>query len=386
MKITRTCVAIAVGSLASLAAPFAIAQETTGWYAGGGVGRSAATIDDARITSGLAAQGLGGIGVSNDERSTAYKIFGGYQINPYFGVEAGLFDLGHFGYRASTTPAGTLSGDMRVKGFNLDLVGTLPLTGRLSALARIGATSISAKDSFAATGAVVLPYASTNPSERSTGFKAGLGLSYALTPALAVRLEAERYRIKDAVGNRGDIDLVSVALVYRFGAAAAPRPQAIAAEPPAAEVPQRAAPVPIVLAPPPAAVAAAAAPLKVSLAADALFDFDESVIKPAGRGQLDQLASDLRGMRYDTIQVTGHADRLGPHEYNMKLSIRRAEAVAGYLSQSAGIAAGRISARGVDGTRPVTAPGDCKGTRPTPALIACLQPDRRVDVEVHGER
>jgi OOP family OmpA-OmpF porin len=40
----------------------------------------------------------------------------------------------------------------------------------------------------------------------------------------------------------------------------------------------------------------------------------------------------------------------------------------------------------VHGTEPVTAPGDCKGTRASPALIACLQPDRRVDVEVHGER
>jgi OOP family OmpA-OmpF porin len=91
-------------------------------------------------------------------------------------------------------------------------------------------------------------------------------------------------------------------------------------------------------------------------------------------------------MRYDAIQVTGHTDRLGPHDYNMKLSVRRAEAVAAYLSQSAGIAPGRISARGVDGANPVTAAGDCKGNKPTPALVACLQPDRRVEVEVQGER
>ena len=70
----------------------------------------------------------------------------------------------------------------------------------------------------------------------------------------------------------------------------------------------------------------------------------------------------------------------------MKLSARRAEAVAGYLAQSGGIEPGRIAARGVDGTEPVTAPGDCKGTKATPALIACLQPDRRVEVEVRGER
>ncbi len=385
MKFTRTSIAFALGSLASLAAPFAVAQESSGWYAGGSIGRSAATIDDARITSGLAAQGLGGIGISNDDRSTGYKLFGGYQLNPYFAVEAGLFDLGHFGYHASTTPPGTLSGDMRVKGLNLDLVGTLPLTGQLSALGRIGATSIRASDSFATTGAVVLPYASTNPSERSSGLKAGIGLAYAFTPAVAVRLEAERYRLKDAVGNRGDVDLVSVSLVYRFGTTSAPRPQAVAAAPPAVEMAPMMAAAPMAAAPAPAAPPDAV-PMRVSLSADALFDFDASVIKPAGREQLDKLASDLRGTRYDAIQVTGHTDRLGPHDYNMKLSARRAEAVAGYLTQSAGIAAGRISARGVDGMEPVTAPGDCKGTRPTPALIACLQPDRRVDVEVHGER
>ncbi|MFL6693984.1 MAG: outer membrane beta-barrel protein [Ramlibacter sp.] len=389
MKYTRTSIALAIGSLAALAAPLAIAQEATGWYAGASVGRSAATVDDSRISSGLAAQGLHGIGISNDDRDTGYKLFGGYQFNPYFGVEGGYVDLGRFGYHASTTPAGTLSGDMRVKGFNLDLVGTLPLTGRLSALGRIGATSLRASDSFSTSGAVVLPYASSNPSERSTGFKAGIGLSYALTPALALRLEAERYRIKDAVGNRGDIDLVSLGIVYRFGTTSAPRPQAVVAAPaPVARAPML-EPAPVAVAPPPAPAPAPPAPaavMKVSLSADALFDFDKSVIKPAGRDQLDKLAADLRGTRYDAIQVTGHADRLGSHDYNMKLSTRRAEAVAGYLSQSGGIAPGRIAARGVDGKEPVTAPGDCKGTRPTPALIACLQPDRRVDVEVRGER
>jgi len=252
MKFTRTSIALAVGSLAALAAPVADAQETTGWYAGASAGRSAATIDDARITSGLAAQGLGGIALSRDERSTGYKLFGGYQFNPYFGIEAGFVDLGRFGYRASTLPAGTLSGEMRVKGLNLDLVGTLPLVGGLSALGRVGVTSMRASDSFAATGAVTMPYANAHPSQRSSGLKAGIGLSYALTPSLAVRLEAERYRLKDAVGNRGNVDLVSLGLVYHFGAPARPIPVAaparIAAPPPPPPAPPAPPPAP----PPPA--------------------------------------------------------------------------------------------------------------------------------------
>jgi OOP family OmpA-OmpF porin len=69
----------------------------------------------------------------------------------------------------------------------------------------------------------------------------------------------------------------------------------------------------------------------------------------------------------------------------MKLSTRRAEAVKAYL-ESAGIPAGKIAARGTDGSDPVTKPGQCKGKKATPKLIACLQPDRRVEVEVSGTK
>jgi len=223
--------------LAVCAAPLAGAQGT-GWYGGASVGRSAATIDDDRITGGLAVQGLATTALDDDDRDTGYKVFGGYQFTPNLGVEAGYFDLGNFGYRASTAPGGSLSGDIRLKGLNLDLVGTLPLAGRLSALGRLGVVSVRASDNFSATGAVRMPYASASPSKRSAGVKAGLGLMYDVTDSLAVRAEVERYRIKDAVGNRGDVDLLSVGLIYRFGAspqpvrAAAPQPVALAAAPP----------------------------------------------------------------------------------------------------------------------------------------------------------
>jgi len=363
------------------AAPVLAQAPASGWYGGASVGRSATTIDDDRITSGLLGQGLGAVSIDERDRGTGYKLFGGYQFSPNIGVEGGYFDLGKTGYTATTVPAGTLSGDMRLKGLNLDLVGTLPLTGKLSALARVGVTSIRASDSFGATGAVTMPYASANPSQRSTNLKAGLGLMYDITDSLAVRAEAERYRLKDAVGNRGHADLFSVGLIYRFGAkpqpvraVATPPPVYVAAAPPPAPAPVASPPPP----PPPA-------PMRVTLSADSLFDFDKSLIKPAGRASLDKLAADLRGISYDAIRVTGHTDRFGSHDYNMKLSARRAEAVAAYLVQT-GVAAGKISARGVNGDGPVTQPGDCRGSKPTPAVVACLQPDRRVEVEVTGTK
>ena len=46
----------------------------------------------------------------------------------------------------------------------------------------------------------------------------------------------------------------------------------------------------------------------------------------------------------------------------------------------------RLSTRGADGSDPVTTPDECKGARRTAKLIACLQPDRRVEVEVDGTK
>jgi len=126
-------------------------------------------------------------------------------------------------------------------------------------------------------------------------------------------------------------------------------------------------------------------PTKVTFSADSLFDFDKTTVKPAGAQDLDKFAADLRGSNFDVITVTGHTDRIGSHAYNQKLSTRRAEAVSTYLV-SAGIPADKIAAKGVDGSDPVTKPGDCVGKKASKELIACLQPDRRVDVEVSGTR
>jgi OOP family OmpA-OmpF porin len=137
-------------------------------------------------------------------------------------------------------------------------------------------------------------------------------------------------------------------------------------------------------APVPAPVAARIVPRKISLSADALFDFDKSTLKSEGKVLLDNLTNELSGVSYDTISVTGYTDRIGSAAYNQKLSERRANTVKAYL-ESTGIAAKNISAEGKGKAQPVTNPGDCKG-RVSKRVIACLQPDRRVDVEVSGAK
>jgi OOP family OmpA-OmpF porin len=363
-------------ALAVLASPLALADET-GWYGGLNAGRARASIDDQRISSGLLGSGFATTSIVDDNRANAFKVFGGYQFNRHFALEGGYFDLGRFGYHATTVPAGTLDGNIRLKGLNLDAVGILPITGKLSAFGRVGVNYAQARDHFSGSGAVnVLTPA---PEKRDTNIKFGLGLQYAFTEALDLRVEAERYRINDAIGNRGDVDMVSVGLVYRFGDKTS-APVARAAEPVTYLPPPVAAIVPPPP-PPPTPV-----PRKVSFSADSLFAFDRADITPAGKLALGKFSSELAGTEYQQITVTGHTDRIGSHAYNLALSSRRADAVKNELVTAAGNPASRISTRGINGAEPVTKPGECVGTRITPALIACLQPDRRVEVEVSGTR
>ncbi len=125
-------------------------------------------------------------------------------------------------------------------------------------------------------------------------------------------------------------------------------------------------------------------PQKINFSADALFDFDKADLKPEGKAMLDDLTRVLQGAKYEVILAIGHTDRIGTAAYNQKLSVRRAEAVKKYLVAK-GIEPNRIYAEGKGKTQPLTKPADCKGKKGK-ALIACLQPDRRVDVEVTGTK
>ena len=151
-----------------------------------------------------------------------------------------------------------------------------------------------------------------------------------------------------------------------------------------------AAPAP---APKGAVVAPAPAPVaqKVSLAADALFDFDKADLRAEGKTKLDELAGKLSAINLEVIIAVGHTDRLGKEAYNQKLSEKRAAAVKTYLV-SKGVEANRVYTEGKGMKMPaldkdkkqITA--DCKGkpSSKNKKLVACLQPDRRVDIEVVG--
>ena len=161
-----------------------------------------------------------------------------------------------------------------------------------------------------------------------------------------------------------------------------PTPKAAVVPPPPAPV----APAPPPVAPAPAPAPRAVTPVtqKVTLKADTLFDFDKSALRPEGRRELDDLVEKLKMIDIESIIDIGHADRFGSDAYNRKLSMRRAESVKAYLVNK-GVPANRIFTDGKGETQPITKPGECKGPA-TKKVIACLQPDRRVEIEVIGTR
>jgi OOP family OmpA-OmpF porin len=369
-------------ALATLVAVPAHAQESGYYYGGLSVGQSRSQVDEERITANLMSNGLSTSAMDLDERGGAYKVFGGYQFNRHFGLEGGYFNLGKFGFNSTTVPAGSLDGRLKAQGLNLDLVGTLPLSNRLAASARVGVQYARVRDNFRGTGAVTV--ADPSPSKNAANFKIGAGLQYAFAPNFILRGEAERYRIDDAVGNKGDINVFLLSMVVPFGRAPSTAPRPAPAPAPVYQAPA-AAPAPAVAAPP-APVAVAPAPRRVSFSADSLFSFDASSIRPEGKAALDTFARQLNDTRFDVITVEGHTDRLGSRAYNQRLSQKRAESVKAYLVSAGRLSPAKISTVGKGSSEPVTKSGDCVGSKRSDKLVSCLQPDRRVEVEVDGTR
>ena len=208
---------ISVAAPVLLIAASALAQDSGYAYGGLSLGQSRARIDEQRISAGLLGAGLATTSMRRDESDGSVKLFGGYQFNPNFAVEAGYFNLGRFGFNSITVPAGTLDGRIRLQGVNVDLVGTMSLSERWSAIGRVGAQYASAHDTFRGTGAVGV--FNPNRSKRELNYKLGIGLQYVINDSMLVRGEAERYRVNDAVGNHGGVNVLSVGLVFPFGRA-----------------------------------------------------------------------------------------------------------------------------------------------------------------------
>lgn len=118
----------------------------------------------------------------------------------------------------------------------------------------------------------------------------------------------------------------------------------------------------------------------LTLDARTLFEFDKATLQPAARDKLDELAERM-GSQAEAlfVNVTGQADRIGTREYNESLSKQRAAAVTDYLQTHTKLRSAKFQVVGAGESQPVV---KCEGTGPNINLLDCLEPNRRVEVEV----
>jgi OOP family OmpA-OmpF porin len=141
--------------------------------------------------------------------------------------------------------------------------------------------------------------------------------------------------------------------------------------------------------PPPPAPPPVATPSRATrtfdLSADGMFAYDKAVLTPIGESRVENM---IEGMRQagvtglTSITILGHTDPLGAPPYNQMLSQQRANAVKAYLV-GRGIPANIITAEGRGETQLKITEDECRAKgqgAPRSALIACLAPDRRVEI------
>lgn len=119
----------------------------------------------------------------------------------------------------------------------------------------------------------------------------------------------------------------------------------------------------------------------VTLSGDQTFSFGMSNLNNAAKNILDREVIDklLTCGQIDSIDITGHADRLGAQKQNQETSLKRAEAVATFL-KSKNVAA-PMQTSGAGNSNPIT---QCPENISQRKLTACLSPDRRVVISVQG--
>ena len=350
----KTAIALAVAVAAFATAAQAAPKDNT-WYTGGKLGWSqyqstGNNWDGVNIGNG-----------STHKDQIGAGAFAGYQYNQYLGFELGYDWLGRMAYKGSYN-----NGAFKAQGIQLTTKLSYPVMDDLDVYTRLGGMVWRA-DSTAtinATSAGTQKRFSENDTGVSPVF--ALGTEYAITPNIATRLEYQwinNFGDKGTLNARPDNGMLSVGVAYRFN---------------------QETPAPVVEPAPVVAPAPVVENKTFTLRSDVLFNYNKSSLKAEGQEALNGLYNELANIdpTQGRVVVIGYTDRIGSQNYNLPLSEKRAQSVVDYLV-SKGIPANSISAEGRGKENPVTG-NTCDNIKARAALIDCLAPDRRVEIEIQG--
>jgi opacity protein-like surface antigen len=218
MQEMRTKIVL-LGTSLLIACSVAQAQTGGGFYAGLGMGNA-----NARFTTSDFTFGQAGVTESQDNTNTGYKFFGGYHFSRYLGTELSYTDFGNFFYKYNGSAVGLGSERLEyaASSWAISAIGTFPLTGGFSVLARLGLTS-NATERSAAQGDATVPVPPSSR-HRKAGGLLGIGGQFDFTRVVGVRLEYENYGkfgreraspLDDQPG-RASIRMLSVSLIANF--------------------------------------------------------------------------------------------------------------------------------------------------------------------------
>ncbi|WOT04303.1 OmpA family protein [Shewanella youngdeokensis] len=322
--------------------PFAAsaADGMSPWYVGGGVG-----INDYEPNCDQKTMKTCGA-----DDPYAWDVFAGFLFNDYFGVELGYRDLG----RAEWVDYANKLNDVGAKGMSLGLVGFLPVADRWSLSAEAGALNYIIYNNK--------NYGSEYYSDNGVAPYIGVGIGYDLSDNLKLQAKYRRYEnLDEEKWNTLSMEsnYYGLELSYRFGSKSQP------------VLP---APVEVVVGdsdndgvnddmdqcpntPSTHKVDAKGCTvykeIQESFDIEARFDNDSAAVKEASFGDIKDLANFMTQHPNAEVTIAGHASNTGAADYNMKLSERRATAVADVLINKYGISSSRVSSKGYGITKPV---------------------------------
>ncbi|MDE4018233.1 porin OmpA [Glaesserella parasuis] len=296
-----------------------------------------------------------------NRNSVTYGVFGGYQIIDNLAVELGYDYFGRVRGNKQEFRAFKHS----AHGTHLSLKPSYEVLNGLDVYGKVGAALV--RNDYKRYFQTREPVKSHN---LKTSLIVGAGVEYAILPELAFRVEyqwlsnvgnftkAEMKENRRATYNYSpDSHSVTAGISYRFGQGAAP----VAAAP---EVVTK----------------------NFAFSSDVLFDFGKANLKPASAQTLDAAHTEIvnLGLANPAVQVNGYTDRIGKDAANLTLSQKRAETVANYIV-SKGVNPANVTAVGYGEANPVTG-NTWDAVKGRKALIVCLAPDRRVEIQVQGSK